>query len=75
MMCAAKSEVLAFRSFPRAPRTQSHSTNPSEKLNAEVERRTNVVDIFPYHKTIIRLAGAMILEQNDEWSPQRRNAA
>ena len=72
MMDAAENEVLAFMSFPRAHRTQIHSTNPLERLNAEVKRRTNVVGIFPNDKAIIRLVGAMMLEQNDEWSLQRR---
>lgn len=58
--------------FPRAHRTQIHSTNPLERLNAEVKRRTNVVGIFPNEGAIIRLVGAMMMEQNDEWSLQRR---
>jgi putative transposase len=72
MMDAAEDEVLAFMSFPRAHRAQVHSTNPLERLNAEVTRRTNVVGIFPNERVIIRLVGAMMLEQNDEWSLQRR---
>lgn len=72
MMDAAENEVLAFMSFPRAHRVQIHSTNPLERLNAEVKRRTNVVGIFPNDKAIIRLVGAMMIEQNDEWSLQRR---
>jgi putative transposase len=72
MMDDAEDEVLAFMSFPRAHRTQIHSTNPLERLNAEVKRRTNVVGIFPNERAIIRLVGAMMLEQNDEWSLQRR---
>jgi putative transposase len=72
MMDAAEDEVLAFMSFPRAHRAQIHSTNPLERLNAEVKRRTNVVGIFPNERAIIRLVGAMMLEQNDEWSLQRR---
>lgn len=72
MMDAAEQDVLAFTSFPRAHRLQIHSTNPLERLNAEVKRRTNVVGIFPNERAIIRLVGAMMLEQNDEWSLQRR---
>jgi putative transposase len=72
MMDAAEQDVLAFTSFPRAHRLQIHSTNPLERLNAEVKRRTNVVGIFPNERAIIRLVGAMMIEQNDEWSLQRR---
>ena len=72
MMDAAEQDVLAFTNFPRAHRLQIHSTNPLERLNAEVKRRTNVVGIFPNERAIIRLVGAMMLEQNDEWSLQRR---
>ena len=64
----AEHEVLAFMSFPKAHRTQIHSTNPLERINAEVKRRTNVIGIFPSDQAIIRLVGAMMLEQNDEWS-------
>ena len=72
MMDDAEHEVLTFMTFPKAHRTQIHSTNPLERLNAEVKRRTNVIGIFPNDAAIIRLVGAMMLEQNDEWSLQRR---
>ena len=72
MMDDAEHEVLTFMSFAKAHRLQIHSTNPLERLNAEVKRRTNVIGIFPNDKAIIRLVGAMMLEQNDEWSLQRR---
>jgi len=57
--------VLAFMTLPRAHWTQIYSTNPMERLNAEIKRRTN-------DAAIVRLAGAMMLEQNDEWSLNRR---
>jgi putative transposase len=58
--------------FPKAHRTQIHSTNPLERLNAEVKRRTDVVGIFPNGAAITRLVGALLLEQSDEWALQRR---
>ena len=64
--------MLAFTTFPRAHWTQSYSTNPPERLNAEIKRRTNVVVIFPNDAAIVRLVGATMLEQNDEWSLNRR---
>ena len=72
MMDEAETDVLAFMSFPKAHRVQIHSTNPLERLNAEIKRRTNVVGIFPNEPAITRLVGAMLLEQNDEWQLQRR---
>lgn len=68
----AEHDVLAFMTFPRAHWTQIYSTNPLERLNAEIKRRTNVVGIFPNDSAITRLVGAMMLEQNDEWSLNRR---
>lgn len=72
MMDDTECDVLTFMSFPRAHRTQIHSTNPLERLNAEIKRRTNVIGIFPNDRAVIRLVGALMLEQNDEWSLQRR---
>ena len=54
--------------FPHAHWTQIYSTNPLERLNAEIKRRTNFVGIFPNDASIVRLVAAMMLEQNDEWS-------
>jgi len=72
LMDGAEADVLAFMSFPKAHRTQIHSTNPLERLNAEIKRRTDVVGIFPNDAAITRLVGALLLEQNDEWQLQRR---
>jgi len=71
-MDEAENDVLAFMTFPRAHWAQIYSTNPLERLNAEIKRRTNVVGIFPNDASITRLVGAMMLEQNDEWSLNRR---
>jgi putative transposase len=72
LMDDAENDVLAFMSFPKAHRTQIHSTNPLERVNAEIKRRTNVVGIFPNEAAIVRLVGALLLEQNDEWQLNRR---
>ena len=72
MLDVAESEVLAYMQFPKAHRVQIASTNPLERLNAEIKRRTNVVGIFPNDAAIVRLGGALLLEQNDEWQLQRR---
>jgi len=72
LMDKSEADVLSFMSFPKAHRTQIHSTNPLERLNAEIKRRTDVVGIFPNEASITRLVGALLLEQNDEWQLQRR---
>jgi putative transposase len=72
MLDKSEPDVLAYMSFPKAHRTQIHSTNPLERLNAEIKRRTDVVGIFPNDAAITRLVGALLLEQSDEWSLQRR---
>ena len=71
LMDEAESNVLAYMTFPKEHRTKLHSTNPLERLNGEIKRRSDVVGIFPNEDAILRLVGAILLEQNDEWAVQR----
>jgi putative transposase len=72
LMDGAEADVLAYMGFPKAHTKQIHTTNPLERLNAEIKRRTDVVGIFPNEAAITRLVGALLLEQSDEWALQRR---
>ena len=72
LMDGSRDDVLAYMAFPREHWAQIASTNPLERLNGEIKRRSDVVGIFPNERAVIRLVGALMLEQNDEWAVSRR---
>jgi transposase-like protein len=71
LMDSAEEDVLAYMTFPKQHWAKLHSTNPIERLNGEIKRRTDVVGIFPNDAAAVRLIGAILLEQSDEWATQR----
>ncbi len=72
MMDASREDVLAYMTFPKDHWAQIASTNPLERVNKEIKRRADVIGIFPNDAAVVRLAGALMLEQNDEWAVSRR---
>jgi putative transposase len=72
LMDEAEHDVLAYMTFAAQHRTKLHSTNPLERLNKEVKRRADVVGIFPNEESIVRLVGAVLMGQNDDWQTQNR---
>jgi transposase-like protein len=68
----AAEDILAYRHLPQEHQRQLHSTNPLERLNKEIKRRSNVVGIFPNPAAVIRLVGAILIEQDDEWAVAER---
>ncbi len=72
MLDEARDELLAFAAFPSQHWQQIWSTNPLERLNREIKRRTDVVGTFPNPAALLRLAGHVLIEQHDEWDSADR---
>jgi putative transposase len=72
LLAAAEEDVLAYMAFPPEHWSRIYSTNPLERLNREVKRRTDVVGVFPDEASVVRLVGAVLMERSDEWEVERR---
>ena len=72
LLLEAEDELLAFMAFPRDHWSKLRSTNPLERVNREIGHRSDVVGIYPNDAALVRLAGALLIEQNDEWLVGRR---
>src|ERR1700730_17536963 len=72
VLADARDDVLAFCAFPEAHRRKIWSTNPLERINGEIKRRTNVVGIFPNDASILRLVTPVLVETHDEWAVAER---
>jgi putative transposase len=75
LMASSREDVLAYMDFPKEHWAQIASTNPLERVNKEVKRRSDVIGIFPNDEAVIRLVGALMIETNDEWTVSRRYMA
>ena len=72
LLAAAEDDVLAYMAFPPEHWSRIYSTNPLERLNREIKRRTHVVSVFPDEASVRRLVGAALMERADEWEVERR---
>ena len=72
VLLEAEEDVLAYMAFPQDHWTRIYSTNPLERLNREVKRRTDIVGVFPDQEAVLRLVGSVLLEIDDEWQVERR---